>query len=138
MTHLVLRCTSQALQSVLQTAQEAVSSGPINGPCLSIERRPPWCRLHRIWSSGHASGPQLVIELKPLRISDDGELLKPDGMLTEDEDAALRRTIAALVLNLRGIDPDLREQGLDVLCGLAARKCVSLRSLTICRLVRGM
>lgn len=58
-------------------------------------------------------------------------------MLTEDEDAALRRTIAALVLNLRGIDPDLREQGLDVLCGLAARKCVSLRSLTTCRLVRG-
>lgn len=72
-----------------------------------------------------AKSPQLAFELRPLRISDDGELLKPDGMLSEDEDAALRRTIAALVLNLRGIDPDLRESGLDMLSSLATRRCAS-------------
>jgi len=80
------------------------------------------CRLHRRQST---TSPHLAFELRPLRISDDGELLKPDGMLSEDDDAALRRTIAALVLNLRGIDPDLRESGLDVLCGLATRRCPS-------------
>ena len=80
------------------------------------------CRLHRRQSTGATKSPHLAFELRPLRISDDGELLKPDGMLSEDEDAALRRTIAALVLNLRGIDPDLRESGLDVLCGLATRR----------------
>ena len=62
-------------------------------------------------------------------MSNDGELLKPDGELSEDEDIALRRTIAALVLNLRGIDPDLRESGLDMLCGLAARRWVLSASL---------
>ncbi len=95
---------------------------PVNGTCQTHRCRPSWCRLHRGHSSGHTSGPQLAIELKPLRISDDGELLKPDGMLTEDEDAALLCTIAALVLNLRGIDSDLREQGLEMLCGLASRR----------------
>lgn len=69
----------------------------------------------------------MAFELRPLRISDDGELLKPDGQLSEDEDIALRRTIAALVLNLRGIDPDLRESGLDVLCGLASRRYATVR-----------
>ena len=83
------------------------------------------CRLHRRHSSGTAKSPQLTFELRPLRISDDGELLKPDGMLSEDEDAALRRTIAALVLNLRGIDPDLRESGLNVLSSLATRRRAS-------------
>ena len=55
------------------------------------------------------------------------KVLKPDGMLSEDEDAALRRTIAALVLNLRGIDPDLRESGLDVLSTLATRRSAPAR-----------
>ena len=82
------------------------------------------CRLHRRQSPGLRARPHLAFELRPLRMSSDGELLKPDGELSEDEDIALTRTIAALVLNLRGIDPDLRESGLDMLCGLAARKWV--------------
>ena len=90
------------------------------------------CRLHGRQSSGLRGRPHLAFELRPLRISNDVELLKPDGELSEDEDIALRRTIAALVLNLRGIDPDLRESGLDMLCGLAARKWVTSPSL--CRL----
>ncbi len=73
--------------------------------------------------------PHLAFELRPLRMSNDVELLKPDGELSEDEDITLRRTIAALVLNLRGIDPDLRESGLDMLCGLAARRWVQHFSL---------
>ncbi len=51
-----------------------------------------------------------------------GEVLKADGQLSDDEDAALTRTIAALVLNLRGIDPEIRESGLDSLCRLALRR----------------
>lgn len=53
----------------------------------------------------------------------DGEVLKADGQLSEDESAALTRTIAALVLNLRGIDPEIRESGLNMLCRLALRRC---------------
>lgn len=49
-------------------------------------------------------------------------LLKADGQLSDDEDAAMRRSIAALVLNLRGIDPEIRESGLDALCILAMRR----------------
>ena len=89
------------------------------------------CRLHRRHSSGTVKGPQLAFELRPLRVTDDGELLKPDGMLSEDEDTALRRTIAALVLNLRGIDPDLRESGLDMLSSLARRRSQSASSLCV-------
>lgn len=104
----------------LPRRREKPSAG-IRAVALSTTCAP--CRLHRRHSSGTAKSPQLAFELRPLRISDDGEVLKPDGMLSEDEDAALRRTIAALVLNLRGIDPDLRESGLDMLSSLATRRC---------------
>lgn len=100
-----------------------VSAVPVCAVCCQLHVQ--HCRLHRRHSAGTTKGPQLAFELRPLRITDDGELLKPDGMLSQDEDAALRRTIAALVLNLRGIDPDLRESGLDMLSSLARRRSQS-------------
>lgn len=97
--------------------------------CLLLLILTALCRLHRRQSPGVHNRPHLAFELRPLRMSNDVELLKPDGELSEDEDITLRRTIAALVLNLRGIDPDLRESGLDMLCGLAARRWVQHFSL---------
>lgn len=135
----------QAAQEALLKAQPGALSWPLVadpmplrsvvvrtvGAVISSTTRAPR-RLHRRHSSGAAKSPQLAFELRPLRISDDGEVLKPDGMLSEDEDAALRRTIAALVLNLRGIDPDLRESGLDVLSSLATRRCPSACLYSLC------
>lgn len=122
----MLRATSSAAAYKAHLCY--LSSCPVVVARLSCSTRPSraTCRLHRRHSSGTARSPQLAFELRPLRISDDGELLKPDGELSEDEDAALRRRIAALVLNLRGIDPDLRESGLDVLSSLATRRSPSL------------
>ena len=68
-------------------------------------------------------GPQFEVELRAVpAAAETGEVLKADGQLSDDEDAALKRTIAALVLNLRGIDPEIRESGLDMLCRLALRR----------------
>ncbi|EIE19244.1 hypothetical protein COCSUDRAFT_83592 [Coccomyxa subellipsoidea C-169] len=59
-------------------------------------------------------GPQFEVELRAVpAAAENGEVLKADGQLSDDEDAALTRTIAALVLNLRGIDPEIREDCKD-------------------------
>jgi hypothetical protein len=73
-------------------------------------------RLH--CQPSRAKGQPLEAEL----CSAPGEALKADGHLSEDEDAAMTRTIAGLVLNLRGIDPEIRQSGLDLLCTLAVRR----------------
>lgn len=105
--------------------------------CLSPEVH---CRggvpgiLHRNKSGvGHRSadkgrenpkGPQFEVELRAVPVAaENGEVFKADGQLSDDEDAALTRTIAALVLNLRGIDAEIRESGLNMLCHLALRGC---------------